>query len=120
MPGFRGISAEQRRDDRRGRLVEAAYELVGTRGAAHLGVGDVCAAAGLMVTSGKAAKKAFTTIDWTLLAFFGGLFVVVAGVAHAGVLDRVFDAVAPIIGRGDLWGDSAGGPEHRVQEVVDG
>jgi Na+/H+ antiporter NhaD/arsenite permease-like protein len=67
----------------------------------------MCAAAGLMVTSGRAAKKAFTTIDWTLLAFFGGLFVVVAGVAHAGVLDRVFDAVAPIIGRGDVWGDLA-------------
>ena len=65
------------------------------------------AAACLMVSSGKAARAAFTTIDWTLLAFFGGLFVVVAGVAHAGVLDRVFDAVAPVVGRGDLLGDLA-------------
>ncbi len=67
----------------------------------------MCAAACLMVSSGKAARAAFATIDWTLLAFFGGLFVVVAGVAHAGVLDRVFDAVAPIVARGDLLGDLA-------------
>jgi AcrR family transcriptional regulator len=44
---FRGVSASERRADRRRRLVAAAYELVGRDGAAHLGVGDVCAAAGL-------------------------------------------------------------------------
>ena len=44
---FRGVSAYQRWAERRRRLVEAAYELVGNRGAAGLGVGDVCAAAGL-------------------------------------------------------------------------
>jgi AcrR family transcriptional regulator len=44
---FRGVSASDRRIDRRRRLVEAAYKLVGRDGAARLGVGDVCAAAGL-------------------------------------------------------------------------
>jgi len=39
--------------------------------------------------------------------FFAGLFVVVAGIAHAGVLDRVFDVVSPAIARGDLVGDLA-------------
>ena len=68
---------------------------------------SMCAAACLMVTSGTAAKKAFATVDWTLLAFFAGLFIVVAGVAHAGILDRVFDAVAPAIARGDLVADLA-------------
>src|SRR5205085_12493281 len=42
-----------------------------------------------------------------LLVFFAGLFVVVAGVAHAGVLTRLFDAVAPAVARGDLTGDLA-------------
>ena len=46
-------------------------------------------------------------VDWTLLAFFAGLFVVVAGVAHAGVLERLFDAVAPMVARGDVVGDLA-------------
>jgi len=44
---FRGVSAQDRRQTRRGQLVEAAFEVVGTRGAAGLGVGEVCAAAGL-------------------------------------------------------------------------
>jgi AcrR family transcriptional regulator len=46
MP-FKGISADDRRIDRRHRVVEAAYEIAGTDGAAALGVGRVCRAAGL-------------------------------------------------------------------------
>jgi len=46
MP-FRGVSAVDRRDDRRSRLVEAAYGIAGTEGADALGVGRVCRAAGL-------------------------------------------------------------------------
>ncbi len=46
MP-FKGISADDRRIDRRNRVVEAAYEISGTEGAAALGVGRVCLAAGL-------------------------------------------------------------------------
>jgi Na+/H+ antiporter NhaD/arsenite permease-like protein len=67
----------------------------------------MCAAATLMVLAGTGARQVFTRVDWTLLAFFGGLFVVVAGVAHAGVLQRVFDAVAPVVARGDTTGDLA-------------
>jgi Na+/H+ antiporter NhaD/arsenite permease-like protein len=33
--------------------------------------------------------------------------VVVAGIAHAGVLDALFEAVAPVVGRGDVVGDAA-------------
>jgi AcrR family transcriptional regulator len=46
MP-FRGISAADRRTDRRSRLVGSAFEIAGTEGAAALGVGRVCQAAGL-------------------------------------------------------------------------
>ncbi len=67
----------------------------------------MCAAAVLMVAARSGAREMFTHIDWTLLAFFGGLFVVVAGLAHAGLLQRVFDAVAPVVARGDLVGDIA-------------
>ncbi len=31
----------------------------------------------------------------------------VGGVAHAGILDRVFHAVEPVVARGDLAGDGA-------------
>ena len=46
MP-FRGISADDRRSDRRVRLVEAAFAIAGTEGAGALGVGRVCQEAGL-------------------------------------------------------------------------
>jgi AcrR family transcriptional regulator len=46
MP-FKGVSADDRRSDRRNRLVQAAFELAGTEGAGALGVGRVCLAAGL-------------------------------------------------------------------------
>jgi Na+/H+ antiporter NhaD/arsenite permease-like protein len=65
------------------------------------------AAAVLMLLARTGARDVFTRVDWTLLAFFGGLFVVVAGVAHAGVLQDVFEAVAPVVARGDTAGDLA-------------
>ncbi len=46
MP-FKGVSADDRRIDRRSRLVGAAFEIAGTEGAGALGVGRVCLAAGL-------------------------------------------------------------------------
>ena len=46
MP-FKGVSAVDRRIDRRNRLVGAAFEIAGTQGADALGVGRVCFAAGL-------------------------------------------------------------------------
>jgi Na+/H+ antiporter NhaD/arsenite permease-like protein len=65
------------------------------------------AAAGLMLIARTPPKQAFAYVDWQLLVFFSGLFVVIAGVAHAGVLGVLFDAVAPAVGRGDLVGDVA-------------
>ncbi len=46
MP-FRGVSAADRRADRRNRLVGSAFEIAGSEGAAALGVGRVCQAARL-------------------------------------------------------------------------
>ncbi len=46
MP-FKGVSADDRRLDRRNRLVGAAFEIAGTQGAGALGVGRVCLAARL-------------------------------------------------------------------------
>jgi len=46
MP-FKGISAVDRRSDRRARLVQAAFAIAGTEGAGAIGVGRVCLDAGL-------------------------------------------------------------------------
>jgi Na+/H+ antiporter NhaD/arsenite permease-like protein len=65
------------------------------------------AAAALMLVARTPPKRAFAMVDWQLLVFFAGLFVVVAGIAHAGVLERLFETVSPAIARGDLTGDLA-------------
>ena len=44
---FKGVSATDRRIDRRNRLVRSAFEIAGGEGAGALGVGRVCQAAGL-------------------------------------------------------------------------
>jgi len=64
-------------------------------------------AALLMVVARTPPKQAFAYVDWQLLVFFAGLFVVVAGVAHAGVLTHLFEVVAPVVARGDAAGDAA-------------
>lgn len=65
----------------------------------------MCAAAGLMVVARTPPRRAFASVDWQLLVFFAGLFVVVAGVARTGLLDRMFEAVSPVVARGDALGD---------------
>ncbi len=67
----------------------------------------MCAAAVLMVIARTGARDVFARVDWTLLAFFGGLFVVVAGIEHAGIMQDVFDALAPVVARGDTAGNLA-------------
>jgi Na+/H+ antiporter NhaD/arsenite permease-like protein len=56
-----------------------------------------CAAL-LTAVGGRAPREALARVDWPLLVFFAGLFVVVAGVSRAGLADRMHDAVAPLLG----------------------
>jgi Na+/H+ antiporter NhaD/arsenite permease-like protein len=58
-----------------------------------------CAAL-LMAVAGRRPREALARVDWPLLVFFAGLFVVVAGVARAGVADRMHAGVAPLLGAG--------------------
>ncbi len=44
--------------------------------------------------------RALKRVDWPLLVFFAGLFVVVGGVAKVGLVDDMRDAVAPFFGGG--------------------
>lgn len=62
---YRGVSAAERRDHRRARLVEAGRELFGTRGIASVGVGDVCAQADL---TKRYFYESFPSIDELLEA----------------------------------------------------
>lgn len=79
-------------------LAIAGYSLAGSA---------MAAAAALVLVARTPPKQAFAIVDWQLLVFFAGLFVVVAGIAHAGVLAHVFEYVRPVVARGDLAGDVA-------------
>jgi Na+/H+ antiporter NhaD/arsenite permease-like protein len=56
------------------------------------------AAALLMAVAGRAPREALGRVDWPLLVFFAGLFVVVGGIAQAGAAERMHDAIAPWLG----------------------
>lgn len=60
----------------------------------------VFCAALLMAVAGRRPREALGRVDWPLLVFFAGLFVVVAGVARSGAAARMHDAVAPLLGTG--------------------
>jgi Na+/H+ antiporter NhaD/arsenite permease-like protein len=57
-------------------------------------------AALLMAVAGRAPREALQKVDWPLLVFFAGLFVVVAGIGRAGVAGRMHDLIAPALGAG--------------------
>jgi Na+/H+ antiporter NhaD/arsenite permease-like protein len=71
----------------------------------------MAAASALMIVASPRrpamTSEALAAVDWPLLAFFAGLFVVVAGLERTGALDDVFHAVAPAIARGDATGSTA-------------
>jgi len=56
------------------------------------------AAALMMALGGRAPREALHRVDWPLLVFFAGLFIVVAGVAESGAAARMHDAIAPWLG----------------------
>jgi AcrR family transcriptional regulator len=79
---YRGISAPDRIAARRRRLLEAGLELFGTRGIAAVGVGDVCAEAGL---TKRYFYESFPSIEALAEAVFEEV--------RTGILARVVPAI---------------------------
>jgi Na+/H+ antiporter NhaD/arsenite permease-like protein len=51
-----------------------------------------------MAISGRSPRESLQRVDWPLLVFFAGLFVVVAGIGRAGVTERMYSAIVPALG----------------------
>ena len=79
-------------------LLATGVALAGFLAGFPLSWSALLAAALLMAVAGRAPREALARVDWPLLVFFAGLFVVVAGVARAGVAARMHDAIAPCLG----------------------
>jgi Na+/H+ antiporter NhaD/arsenite permease-like protein len=67
----------------------------------------IAAAAVLVIAAGTPPRRVLETIDWSILLFFAGLFVIVEGLRATGVLAEAFAAMAPLVARGDAAGDAA-------------
>ncbi|MDT5015469.1 MAG: hypothetical protein QOD39_1629 [Mycobacterium sp.] len=82
---YRGVSAADRRDQRRQRLINAGFQLFGTQGIAAVGIVDVCAEAGL---TKRYFYENFASIDALADAVFehvtGNLAALVAPAIQAG------------------------------------
>ncbi len=74
-----------------------------------LGMGYVAMGfAGIMLIRYKAvADKFYQAIDWDLLGFFAGLFVVIGVMEHAGVLTLIGMGLQRVIALGDIPGTGA-------------
>lgn len=62
---------------------------------AHLGYASLAGATAILVVRRRDAAAALSRVDWSLLVFFAGLFVVVAGLRTTGLVDQAWQAVAP-------------------------
>jgi len=57
------------------------------------------AGAGLVILVGRARPaEAFAQVDWGLLVFFAGLFIVISGINRTGILPALHDRAAPLLG----------------------
>ena len=52
----------------------------------------------LLIISGTKPQHVMEKVDWTLLLFFSGLFIVVGGISKAGFLTLAHNAVEPYLG----------------------
>lgn len=66
---------------------------------AGLALGAITGAAALLLFGGRDPNVVLARVDWSLLLFFGALFVVMGGVAHTGVAEQTYDWLAPLFGR---------------------
>lgn len=69
-------------------------------------VASLLGAAAMLVTRAVNPKRLYARVDWTVLALFTGLFVVVAGVEKAGLADNLLAALQPMHPQ-SVWGLTA-------------
>lgn len=61
----------------------------------HLGFAALAGAVALLILDRREPTEAFAAVDWSLLLFFAGLFVVVRGLSTTGLPDHAWTALAP-------------------------
>jgi Na+/H+ antiporter NhaD/arsenite permease-like protein len=78
-------------------LALAAFVVLSAAGVRMAGAAMACAGL-LILVARHTPRQAFLRVDWILLLFFAGLFVVVRGLEKSGALDLAFSRLAPVFG----------------------
>jgi Na+/H+ antiporter NhaD/arsenite permease-like protein len=76
-------------------LAVVAAVVAGFFGGLHLGFTTLAGVVVLIVIRHRDPREVFARVDWPLLVFFCSLFVVVAGLASTGLVERVWAGAAP-------------------------
>jgi len=79
-------------------LVVVAAVIIAFFAGAHLGTATLAGAAFLVVARRRDGSETFARVDWSLLVFFVGLFIVVAALRQTGLVDDAWQAAAPALG----------------------
>jgi Na+/H+ antiporter NhaD/arsenite permease-like protein len=79
-------------------LVVLAAVMVGFVVVGDLPLVAMAGASVLLLISGRAAAVVLARVNWTLLAFFAGLFIVVRGLEETGLVADLVEAVQPMYG----------------------
>lgn len=95
----------------RGRAIKALVALAGFvglgLGGVNLAAAALLAAASLIVVTRVPPRPIMAKVDWSILVFFAGLFVVVAGLRATGLIEGAFTELRPLIAGGDPASDAA-------------
>jgi Na+/H+ antiporter NhaD/arsenite permease-like protein len=88
-------------------LIAGVVSSAGMFAALALGVPPAAAAMGaaaaLILAGATRPRVALAQVDWSLLLFFGGLFVVMRGVVDAGISEAIVRGIAGPLGAGAPW-----------------
>lgn len=76
-------------------LIALVGVVIGFLAGANLAWTAMAGGAFLLASGGKPPRLVLERVDWVLLLFFAGLFVVVYGVGKTGAAAQMFEAIAP-------------------------
>ncbi len=79
-------------------LVALFFIFLGFIFSGNLPLSAITGGLALIIISGTKPQRALEKVDWTLLLFFSGLFIVVGGINKAGFLTLAHNAVEPYLG----------------------
>jgi Na+/H+ antiporter NhaD/arsenite permease-like protein len=78
-------------------IVVASGVVLGFFAGLHMGYTTLAGVMALVVADRNEPREVFSRVDWPLLVFFCCLFIVVAGLASTGIVERAWKASAPYL-----------------------